>query len=124
MNKQYLKNKIEEKRQQIFPQKEGQMFVGGPKYEERLNINALDWVGEIIDSQNDSVKYVKLNNKDGGYFNDIPLDLIKKVTPIQDKEGNLLLAVEYYDEESCINCSVFCDYIEITEENNPYENDI
>lgn len=123
MNKQYLKNKIEERKQQIFPQKEGQMIVGGPKYEERLYINALDWVEKIIDSQNDSVKYVKLNNKDGDNFNDIPLDLIKKVTPIQDKKGNLSLAVEYYDDELCINCSVFCDYIEVTnKENNPYEN--
>ena len=34
---------------------------------------------------------------------------------MQDKEGNLLLAVEYYNDELCINCSAFCDYIEVIE---------
>lgn len=121
MNKQFLKNKIEERKQQIFPNKKGEMIVGGPKYEERIYLNALNWVEEVIDSQNESIKCVKLLNEDGDNFNNIPLDLIKKVIPIKDKDGKLFLNVEYYDDELCINCSVFCEMIEVTEDNSPYE---
>ena len=60
-------------------------------------------------------KYAKLSNKYGDNYDDIPLDLIKKITPLRDKEGNLLLAVEHYDNELCINYSQFCDYIEVIE---------
>ena len=45
-----LKNKIEERKQQIFPDKKGDMIVGGPKYEERIYLNALEWVESIINT--------------------------------------------------------------------------
>lgn len=45
-----LKNKIEEHKQQIFPNKKGEMIVGGPKYEERIYLNALEWVESIINT--------------------------------------------------------------------------
>ena len=45
-----LKDKIEERKQQIFPNKKGEMIVGGPKYEERIYLNALEWVESIINS--------------------------------------------------------------------------
>ena len=45
-----LKDKIEERKQQIFPNKKGEMIVGGPKYEERIYLNALEWVESIINT--------------------------------------------------------------------------
>lgn len=45
-----LKNKIEERKQQIFPNKKGEMIVGGPKYEERIYLNALEWIESIINT--------------------------------------------------------------------------
>ena len=45
-----LKDKIKERKQQIFPNKKGEMIVGGPKYEERIYLNALEWVESIINS--------------------------------------------------------------------------
>lgn len=45
-----IKDKIEERKQQIFPSKKGEMIVGGPKYEERIYLNALEWVESIINT--------------------------------------------------------------------------
>ena len=45
-----LKNKVEERKQQIFPDNKGEMIVGGPKYEERIYLNALEWVESIINT--------------------------------------------------------------------------
>lgn len=45
-----LKDKIEERKQQIFPNKKGEMIVGGPKHEERIYLNALEWVESIINT--------------------------------------------------------------------------
>lgn len=55
-----LKDKIEERKQQIFPNKKGEMVVGGPKYEERIYLNALEWVKKILDEEEQTLN----NNKD------------------------------------------------------------
>lgn len=47
---EYIKEKIEERKQQIFPRKKGAMIVGSPKYEDRLYLNALCWVESLIDN--------------------------------------------------------------------------
>lgn len=45
-----LKDKIEERKQQIYPVKSGDVIVGSPKYEERIYLNALEWVESIINT--------------------------------------------------------------------------
>lgn len=54
-----LKNKIEERKQQIFPNKKGEMVVGGPKYEERIYLNALEWVEKILDEEEQTLNINK-----------------------------------------------------------------
>lgn len=54
-----LKNKIEERKQQIFPSKKGEMIVGGPKYEERIYLNALEWVEKILDEEEQTLNINK-----------------------------------------------------------------
>lgn len=46
-----LKNKIEERKQQIYPVKSVDMIVGGPQYVERIYLNALEWVEKILDEE-------------------------------------------------------------------------
>ena len=45
-----LKDKIEERKQQIYPVKSGDMIVGGPQYVERIYLNALEWVENTINT--------------------------------------------------------------------------
>lgn len=45
-----LKDKIEERKQQIYPVKSGDMIVGGPQYIERIYLNALEWVENTINT--------------------------------------------------------------------------
>lgn len=54
-----LKDKIEERKQQIFPNKKGEMVVGGPKYEERIYLNALEWVEKILDEEEQTLNINK-----------------------------------------------------------------
>lgn len=54
-----LKNKIEERKQQIYPVKSGDMIVGGPKYEERIYLNALEWVEKILDEEEQTLNINK-----------------------------------------------------------------
>lgn len=45
-----LKDKIEERKQQIYPVKSGDMIVEGPQYIERIYLNALEWVENTINT--------------------------------------------------------------------------
>lgn len=36
---------------------------------------------------------------------------VRKITPINDKEGKPHVMVDYYDDEFCLNCTLFCDNI-------------
>lgn len=54
-----LKNKIEERKQQIYPVKSGDMIVGGPQYIERIYLNALEWVEKILDEEEQTLNINK-----------------------------------------------------------------
>lgn len=54
-----LKNKIEERKQQIYPVKSGDMIVGGPQYVERIYLNALEWVEKILDEEEQTLNINK-----------------------------------------------------------------
>ena len=51
-----LKDKIEERKQQIYPVKSGDMIVGGPQYVERIYLNALEWVEKILNEEEQSIE--------------------------------------------------------------------
>lgn len=36
---------------------------------------------------------------------------VRKITPINDKDGKPHVMVDYYDDEFCLNCTLFCDSI-------------
>ena len=38
---------------------------------------------------------------------------IKNIIPIVAKDGKPALLINYYDDEFCINSSIFCDKIEV-----------
>lgn len=54
-----LKNKIEERKQQIYPVKSGDIVVGGPQYIERIYLNALEWVEKILDEEEQTLNINK-----------------------------------------------------------------
>ena len=54
-----LKDKIEERKQQIYPVKSGDMVVGGPQYVERIYLNALEWVKKILDEEEQTLNINK-----------------------------------------------------------------
>lgn len=54
-----LKDKIEERKQQIYPVKSGDMIVGGPQYIERIYLNALEWVEKIFDAEKQTLNINK-----------------------------------------------------------------
>lgn len=36
---------------------------------------------------------------------------VHKITPLNDKDGKPHVMVDYYDDEFCLNCTLFCDSI-------------
>lgn len=48
---------------------------------------------------------------------------VRKITPINDKDGKPHVMIDYYDDEFCLNCTLFCDSIIVeTKEIEDYEN--
>ena len=48
---------------------------------------------------------------------------VRKITPVNDKHGKPHVMVDYYDDEFCVNCTLFCDSIIVdTKEVEDYEN--
>ena len=39
------------------------------------------------------------------------LQEIRKITPINDIDGKPHVMADYYDDEFCLNCTLFCDSI-------------
>lgn len=43
----------------------------------------------------------------------IPINNVKKLVPLKDKNDYPIIMVEYYDDEYCLNRSTICNHIEI-----------
>jgi len=54
------------------------------------------------------LKFVNPTNETIDYL--IPQE-VRKLTPINDKDGKPHVMVDYYDDEFCLNCTLFCDSI-------------
>ena len=72
-----------------------------------------------IFSENGKIKYKEyfllLENSTSSDFDKIPVDIIKSIIPVVDKNGNPALAISYHDDEFCCDSSLFCDSIESIE---------
>ena len=55
-----------------------------------------------------TLKFVNSTNETIDYL--IPQE-VRKITPINDKDGKPHVMVDYYDDEFCLNCTLFCDSI-------------
>lgn len=55
-----------------------------------------------------TLKFVNPTNETIDYL--IPQE-VRKITPINDKDGKPHVMVDYYDDEFCLNCTLFCDSI-------------
>lgn len=38
---------------------------------------------------------------------------VSSIVPVVDKDGNPCLSITCYDDEFCLNCSLFCDKIDV-----------
>ena len=55
------------------------------------------------------MKFINPTNETIDYL--IPQE-VRKITPINDKDGKPHVMVDYYDDEFCLNCTFFCDSVE------------
>ena len=58
---------------------------------------------------------LKLKNSNLQDYNEIHIADIHNIIPVCDKEGNAKLLINFYDDEFCMDASVFCDEIETVE---------
>lgn len=58
------------------------------------------------------VFYLVLKNSTSSEWKELPIDMVRSMTPIIDKNGNPGLLISYYDDEYCCNCALTCDSID------------
>ena len=58
------------------------------------------------------VFYLVLKNSTSSEWKELPIDMVRSMTPTIDKNGNPGLLISYYDDEYCCNCSLACDGID------------
>ena len=58
------------------------------------------------------VFYLVLKNSTSSEWKELPIDMVRSITPIIDKNGNPGLLISYYDDEYCCNCALTCDGID------------
>ena len=57
------------------------------------------------------VFYLVLKNSTSSEWKELPIDMVRSMTPAIDKNGNPGLLISYYDDEYCCNCALTCDGI-------------
>lgn len=58
------------------------------------------------------VFYLVLKNSTSSEWKELPINIVRSMTHIIDKNGNPGLLISYYDDEYCCNCSLTCDGID------------
>ena len=58
------------------------------------------------------VFYLVLKNSTSSEWKELPIDMVRSMTPAIDKNGNPGLLISYYDDEYCCNCTLVCDGID------------
>ena len=64
-------------------------------------------------TENDKIRYknfyLVLNNPTTDEFDELPIEVVKSIIPVVDKEGNSGLLITYYDDELCCTRTLSCD---------------
>ena len=58
------------------------------------------------------VFYLVLKNSTSSEWKELPIDMVRSMMPLIDKNGNPGLLISYYDDEYCCNCTLACDGID------------
>lgn len=58
------------------------------------------------------VFYLVLKNSTSSEWKELPIDMVRSMTPAIDKNGNPGLLISYYDDEYCCDCVLTCDGID------------
>ena len=58
------------------------------------------------------VFYLVLKNSTSSEWKELPIDMVRSMTPAIDKNGNPGLLISYYDDEYCCDCVLACDSID------------
>lgn len=58
------------------------------------------------------VFYLVLKNSTSSEWKELPIDMVRSMTPAIDKNGNPGLLISYYDDEYCCDCVLACDGID------------
>lgn len=106
MNKQELKNLLYNRR-----------FIAGGDYDKENPFVGI-WLDDLVEIGNEIMQYnLKLvsDNKD---IIIIPINNVKKLVPLKDKNDYPIIMVEYYDDELCLNRSTICNHIEINKKDD------
>ena len=106
MNKQELKNLLYNRR-----------FIAGGDYDKENPFVGI-WLDDLVEIGNENMQCnimqynLKLvsDNKD---IIIIPINNVKKLVPLKDKNDHPIIMIEYYDDEFCLNRSTICNHIEI-----------
>lgn len=56
--------------------------------------------------------YLVLKCSTSSELHELPIDVVKLIMPVIDKQGKPGLLINYYDDEYCCNCTLACDSIE------------
>lgn len=58
------------------------------------------------------IQIAKFNNSTSVDTKELPVSVITSMTPVVDKQGNPAILVNYYDDEFCLDASLFCDSVD------------
>ena len=58
------------------------------------------------------VFYLVLKNSTSSEWKELPINMVRSMTPAIDKNGNPGLLISYYDDEYCCDCVLTCDGID------------
>ena len=59
---------------------------------------------------------VKLKNSSLIDYDELVVNVIHSIIPVTDKEGKSHMLINFYDDEFCMDASLFCDEVEFVNE--------
>lgn len=58
------------------------------------------------------IQIAKFKNSTSVDNKELPVSSITSIVPVIDKKGNPSVIVNYYDDEFCLDASLFCDSVD------------
>lgn len=59
------------------------------------------------------LEILKLKNSTSSDFKELTIDVVKSIIPVNDKNGKACLLINFWDDEFCLDASLFCDEIDV-----------